>query len=188
MADDGTVVIIARAHYSSRTAFVVALYPDLTVKWAATLLERFSDGCGVPISQGGSLPPNGEAGGCRTGSKRGVDPATNTLGSGRVLDDSSASPVLAPDIHSFIAPDGSVYYGAYTRWAGLGVRQFYGLGVYGAACPDRCTSVALSVRIKKSNISIYRSMRDYPAWYNPAMQLSSSFSLCALASWQYVQQ
>jgi hypothetical protein len=37
-----------------------------------------------------------------------VDPSDNTPGAGRAIDDSSSSPL--------IAPDGSVFYGAYTRY------------------------------------------------------------------------
>jgi hypothetical protein len=62
----------------------------------------------VPVSQGGQLPPNGAPGGCRVGAHLGVDPGTNEPGPGRVLDDSTSSPV--------VAPDGSIFYGAYTLY------------------------------------------------------------------------
>ena len=108
VAPDGTVHLVTRAHFSSRYAYLVALRPDLTLKWAASLDERFDDGCGVPRAQGGQLAANGAPGGCRIGAPYGVDPATNRRGGGRVLDDSSASPV--------VAPDGSVFYGADTSY------------------------------------------------------------------------
>jgi outer membrane protein assembly factor BamB len=108
VAPDGTVYVVTRAHFSSRTAYLVALHADLTLKWSASLDERFDDGCGVPRAQGGQLPANGAPGGCRVGAPYGVDPATNRKGGGRVLDDSSASPV--------VAPDGSVFYGAATSY------------------------------------------------------------------------
>lgn len=108
IAPNGTIYSISRAHFNSRYGYVVAVNPNLTQKWIASLRERFSDGCGVSISQGGSLPPNGSPGGCRSGAKKGVDPATNGVGGGRVLDDSSSSPT--------VAPDGSVLYGAYSRY------------------------------------------------------------------------
>jgi len=108
IARDGTIYVISRAHLISRWGYLVALRPNLTQKWIASLRNRFNDGCGVPMSQGGFLPPNGTPGGCRAGANFGVDPATNAPGGGRVLDDSSSSPV--------IAPDGSILYGSYTRY------------------------------------------------------------------------
>lgn len=108
VAPDGTIYLISRAHFLSREGFLVAVNPNLTQKWIASLRNRFRDGCGVPISLGGTLPANGAPGGCRAGANYGVDPATNSFGGGRVLDDSSSSPV--------VAPDGSIYYGSYTRY------------------------------------------------------------------------
>ena len=110
IAPDGTIYSIARSHdaFANRSGFLVAVNPNLTSKWSASLSNRFNDGCGVPISAGGVLPPNGQPGGCRAGANLGVDPGLNHAGGGRVLDDSSASPV--------VAPDGSIFYGAYTRY------------------------------------------------------------------------
>lgn len=108
VARDGTIYSVTRAHFSSRDAYLVAVSPALAPRWSASLRDRFEDGCGVPISHGGTLPPNGAPGGCRQGALLGVDPETNRPGGGRVLDDSSSTPV--------IAPDGSVFYGAYTRY------------------------------------------------------------------------
>ena len=54
------------------------------------------------------LPVNGQPGGCRVGARNGVDPAENKPGAGRVLDDASSTPT--------IAPDGSILYGAYSRY------------------------------------------------------------------------
>lgn len=108
IAPDGTIYLISRAHLISRWGYLVAVNPNLTQKWISSLRDRFNDGCGVSVAQGGSLPPNGAPGGCRVGANPGVDPATNTPGGGRVLDDSSSSPV--------IAPDGSIFYGSYTRY------------------------------------------------------------------------
>ncbi len=105
---DGTIYSVTRAHFNSRYSFLVAINPDLTKKWAATLRDRLNDGCGVPVSEGGWLPPNGAPGGCREGALRGVDPATNRPGDGTVIDSSSSSPT--------VAPDGSILYGAYTRY------------------------------------------------------------------------
>jgi hypothetical protein len=108
VAPDGTIYVVTRSHFNSRYGYLVALHPDLTPKWDASLRDRFADGCGVPRSLGGQLEPNGAPGGCAVGAPYGVDPATNRHGGGRVLDDSSASPV--------VAPDGSVFYGAHTSY------------------------------------------------------------------------
>ncbi|MEA2568156.1 MAG: hypothetical protein QOI24_157 [Acidobacteriota bacterium] len=102
IAPDGTIYTVSRAHLNSRWSYVVALNHDLSPKWTASLRDRFNDGCNV------LLPPNGTPGGCREGAITGVDPSDNTRGAGRVIDDSSSSPV--------VAPDGSVIYGAFTRY------------------------------------------------------------------------
>src|SRR5262252_7002167 len=106
VAPDGTIYTISRTHFATRYGFLVAINPNLTLKWAASLRGHLNDGCGVPVSQGGQLPPDGAPGGCRVGAHLGVDPGTNEPGPGRVFDDSTSSPV--------VAPDGSVFYGALT--------------------------------------------------------------------------
>jgi len=102
IAPDGTIYDISRAQGSDRWGYLIAVNPDLTSKWVASLRNRFSDGCNV------ALPPNGTPDGCRAGASTGVDPAENEPGSGRVVDNSTSSPT--------VAPDGSVLYGAYTRY------------------------------------------------------------------------
>ena len=77
VAPDGTIYSVTRAQFNSHYAYLVALAPDLSKKWLASLQARFHDGCGVPVSNGGWLPPNGSPGGCRDGATVGVDPATN---------------------------------------------------------------------------------------------------------------
>ncbi len=99
---DGTIYTVARAHLNSRWGWLVAVNPDLSLKWAASMRNRFHDGCNV------LLPPNGSPGGCRAGATTGVDPADNQPGSGAVNDNSTSSPV--------VAPDGTIYYGAYSRY------------------------------------------------------------------------
>jgi hypothetical protein len=99
---DGTIYTVSRAHHSDRYGYLVAVNANLTPKWHKSMRNLFNDGCNV------LLPPNGTPGGCRKGSNTGVDPATNNAGSVRVLDESSSSPT--------IAPDGSILYGAYTRY------------------------------------------------------------------------
>ena len=103
IAPDGTVYTVSRAHLNDRYGYLLAINPvQLSIVWAAPLRERFHDGCAV------GLPPNGAPGGCRVGSQTGVDPTDNLAGSGRVNDDSTASPV--------VLPDGAVVYGAYSRY------------------------------------------------------------------------
>jgi hypothetical protein len=102
VASNGTIYTLSTAHLASRTAYLLAVNPNLTPKWQASLRDRFNDGCDV------LLPPSGTPGGCRAGANVGVDPAENRPGAGRVLDDSTASVI--------IAPDGSLFYGAYTRY------------------------------------------------------------------------
>lgn len=99
---DGTIYTIARNHFVTRYGYVVAVNSDLTPKWTASMHGVLNDGCNVQI------PPNGTPGGCSVGATTGVAPDTNSLPSGRVLDDSSSSPV--------VAPDGSIIYGSYTRY------------------------------------------------------------------------
>lgn len=103
IAPDGTIYTISRAHFNDRYSYLVAVNPDLSPKWLASLRDRLRDGCGSS-----TLPANGDPGGCRSGTTPGVDPATNQLPAGRVIDPSSSSPV--------VAPDGSILYGALTRY------------------------------------------------------------------------
>ncbi len=127
IAPDGTIYTVSRAHLSARDAYLVALNPDLTPRWSASLRDRFQDGCGVRAEQGGLLPPDGAIGGCRPGSRLGVDPMTNRPGGGNVLDESTSSPV--------VAPDGSILYGAYSRYnyARGHLMKFSATGVFLAA-------------------------------------------------------
>jgi hypothetical protein len=106
--EGGTIYTATRGHLLSRETFLVAINSNLTQKWISSLRDRMRDGCGVPVSQGGSLPANGAPGGCRAGANLGVDPTTNRPGGGRVLDDQSSTVA--------IAPDGSLYFGAFTRY------------------------------------------------------------------------
>jgi len=97
---DGTIYLLSRTHFNSYWSWLVAVNPNLTPKWDRSLRLRFNDGCNV------FLPPNGTDGGCPAGTTTGVDPYVNEDGSGRVIDNSTASPV--------VAPDGSIIYGSYT--------------------------------------------------------------------------
>jgi hypothetical protein len=104
IAPDGTIYSVTVAHnpFASRYAYVVAFDSNLDLKWTASMRDRIHDGCGVLLTIG--LP-----GGCRAGQPaNGVDPATNEAPAGRVIDQSSSSPV--------VTPDGGVIYGSYTRY------------------------------------------------------------------------
>jgi hypothetical protein len=96
VAHDGTIYTVSLAHFDSMVAYLVAVNPDLTPKWAASLQNRLSDGCGVllPIAPPGvnNLPNS-----CRNGTTMGVDPTTNANGSGTVGDQASSSPTVLPD-------------------------------------------------------------------------------------------
>jgi outer membrane protein assembly factor BamB len=102
IAPDGTIYIVTTAHLWIFEGYLVAVNPDLTPKWNASLANRLTDGCNV------TLPPNGTPGGCREGAHTGVDPWQNRNGSGMVIDDSTSVPV--------VLPDGAVLYGAYSIW------------------------------------------------------------------------
>jgi hypothetical protein len=104
VAPDGTIYVVSHAHFTDRWSHIAAVNADLSPKWTTSLRNRFADGCGVFV------PINNQTTGCRTGAHVGVDPQDNTIGSGRVADDGTSSPI--------VAPDGSVYYGAQTRWNG----------------------------------------------------------------------
>jgi hypothetical protein len=103
VAADGTIYTVSRAHFDAMVAYLVAVNPDLTVKWVASLQNRLNDGCGVllPIAGAGVTDlPNS----CAHGTKVGVDPTTNAPGSAVMTDEASSSPT--------VLPDGSVVFGA----------------------------------------------------------------------------
>jgi hypothetical protein len=113
IASDGTIYTITRSHLGDgdgRYAGMAAINPNLTPKWWTSFRERLNDACNNDSGTfpGALLPANGTPGGCRLGTTPGVDPAQNTKPAARVLDDASSSPT--------IAPDGSILYGAYTRY------------------------------------------------------------------------
>lgn len=91
-ADGSTLYTASRGHFWGRGAYLLAVNTaDLSLQWSASLQGLLDDGCDV------LLPPDGQPGGCRTGSTTGVDPTQNTLGAGILEDEASASPVVAPD-------------------------------------------------------------------------------------------
>ncbi len=108
IAPDGTIYTVSRGHFVTRYNYLIAVNPDLTGKWASSLRGHLNDGCNDGTVTGSILPVNGQPGGCRVGSHNGVDPGTNEPGPGRVLDDASSTPT--------VAPDGTILFGAYTRY------------------------------------------------------------------------
>jgi hypothetical protein len=114
IAPDGTIYTITRTHLGDgdgRYAGMAAINSaDLSPKWWTSFRDRLNDGCNNDAGTfpGALLPANGTPGGCRLGATPGVDPAQNTQPAARVLDDASSSPT--------VAPDGSILYGAYTRY------------------------------------------------------------------------
>jgi hypothetical protein len=113
IALDGTIYTVTRTQLMdgvNRYGGIAAVNPDLSPKWWTSLRNRLNDGCNNDQGTfpGALLPANGTPGGCRLGATPGVDPAQNSRPAGRVLDDSSSSIT--------IAPDGTILYGAYTRY------------------------------------------------------------------------
>jgi hypothetical protein len=108
IAPDGTIYAVTRTQFNTRYNYLIAINPDLTANWAASMRGLFHDGCNDGTVTSSILPVNGQPGGCAAGALPGVDPETNLPGAGQILDDSSASPT--------IAPDGTILFGAYTRY------------------------------------------------------------------------
>lgn len=102
VAPDGTIYTASIAHFDSMVVYLVAVNPDLTPKWASSLQNRLTDGCGtlLPIADPGVTD---EPNSCRNGTTPGVDPTTNANGSATVTDFASSAPT--------VLPDGSVLYG-----------------------------------------------------------------------------
>jgi hypothetical protein len=90
-APDGTIYTVSRAHANNRYSYLVAVHPDLTPAWSASLRGLLDDGCGVLV------PRDGTTFGCRANAPTGVDPATNDQPAGRVNDAGTSSPVVLPD-------------------------------------------------------------------------------------------
>ncbi len=100
---DGTIFTASVANFDSQVSTLIAVNPDLTLKWASSMQYRLTDGCGVllPIAPQGVI---NLANSCSFGATVGVDPTTNAPGSATLSDLSSASPT--------VLPDGSVVLGA----------------------------------------------------------------------------
>jgi hypothetical protein len=98
---DGTIYTVSRAHFDAQVSYLIAVNPDLTPKWQASLQTLLNDGCGVllPIANNSTTPNS-----CSAGTTAGVDPTTNLPGSGVVYDQASSTPT--------VLPDGSILFGA----------------------------------------------------------------------------
>lgn len=96
VARDGTIYTASVAHFDSMVTFLIAVNPDLTPKWAASMQNLLTDGCGVlePIAPDGV---NDEPNSCRFGTTVGVDPTTNAKGSANLSDLASSTPTVLPD-------------------------------------------------------------------------------------------
>jgi outer membrane protein assembly factor BamB len=94
IAKNGTIYTFSVAHLDFMVGYLVAVNPDLTPKWQASLQRRLPDGCGVivPIAKHPRTPDA-----CRKGANFGVDPNTNEAGSGLLWDFTSSTPVVLPD-------------------------------------------------------------------------------------------
>lgn len=105
---DGTIVTVTRPHSldTNYYGYLVALNPDLSLKWATSLRGLFNDGCGV-------LNPYGEDStfDCRPGAPFGFDRFTNQPPAAGVHDGSSSAPV--------VLPDGGVLYGSRSSYNGF---------------------------------------------------------------------
>jgi hypothetical protein len=97
---DGTIFTASTADFAFHYAYIVALNPDLSLKWATSLRGLVNDGCGVHRPDS----PEGDVRCSTTFSAVGVDPNTNMPPALIVDDVSSSSPVALPD--------GGVMYGA----------------------------------------------------------------------------
>jgi len=97
---DGTIFTASTADFAPNYGYLIALKPDLSLRWATSLRGLVHDGCGVhrPDSPEGDIPCS------TTFSAVGVDPNTNLPPALQVLDESSSTPVALPD--------GGMLYGA----------------------------------------------------------------------------
>lgn len=167
VASDGTIYTVSRAHFNPRTTYMVAVNPDLTVKWVASMQNRLNDGCGVLVPIAPGTNPN-QANSCRTGSNPGVDPTTNAAGSGSIVDQSSSSPT--------VMPDGSIVYGAMTNYnGGRGhLLKFSSSGTYQGAY-DFGWDTTPAVVPHSTGYSIVIKDNHYPA----GLYCSGSNPICA---------
>jgi hypothetical protein len=97
---DGTVFTATRADGQANYSYIVALHPDLTLKWATSLRGLVNDGCFLEAG----LPLVGPDVFCPPGTPVGIDPLTGMAPAQQTEDASSGAPV--------VLPDGGVLFGA----------------------------------------------------------------------------
>jgi outer membrane protein assembly factor BamB len=152
VAPDGTIYTISRTQFVSQVSYLVAINPDLTPKWQASLGHRLHDGCGVIIP---IATHDRQSNACREGATQGVDPNTNESGSAWLVDYFSSSPT--------VLPDGSILFAGITLY-GAGeahTMKFSSSGRFVAAYPygsDLTPSVythdgTYSILLKQNNYS-----------------------------------
>lgn len=96
VAHDGTIYTASMGHFNPWVTYMIAVNPDMTLKWATSMRRRLTDGCGVllPIApQGNTSIPNS----CRFGTTVGFDPTVNDYGSVLLSDLASSTPSILPD-------------------------------------------------------------------------------------------
>jgi outer membrane protein assembly factor BamB len=108
IGSDGAIFVATRAHGNERYAYLAALAPDLSLRWATSLRDYLHDGCGVTTASDGT--DTDHTFDCRAGTPMGLERTTGVLPAGAVDDQSSSSPVALPD--------GGVVYGAFTGYNG----------------------------------------------------------------------
>lgn len=105
VAPDGTIYTVSRAHNNGSYGYLVAVRPDLSPAWKASLRGLVADGCGV------LLPKDDVLNHCRSSAPDGVDPGTNDLPAGNVSDQGTSSPVVLPDGSVLLGTQNAYNYG-----------------------------------------------------------------------------
>ena len=148
IAADGTIYTLSRAQNADRYAYLVAVHPNLTPAWTASLRDILNDGCGVLLHNDNSNV------GCRTGSNTGVDPATNRRPAGRVADTGTSSPV--------VLPDGAVVVGSFTSYNFFRGHLFkFGADGHALATYDFGWDITPAVRVHDGTYSLLLKDNHY---------------------------
>jgi hypothetical protein len=161
---DGTIFTVASPYYAPNAGVLLAVNPNLTPKWSATLEEIFDDGCGVLVpadaQPNGGLPDGGTSyNHCLVGAPHGVDPQTGQPPSAMLSDQSTSSPV--------VLPDGSVLYGGlnyYNTYRGHLVK-FDATGKLVGSYDDGWDQTP-AVWVNGSSYSIIIKDNHYLSWYS----------------------